>query len=192
MLTIIGKRGDRTLLGIPNNNVRKQYYEYLLEEYQSKNEINFNHLKDLYDDMAFDGRWQPALEFIAKAYKENSSVRSNIEGERNIQGFLTAYLSINSYYLTAPEIELSHGFCDMFLMPDLQRYPEVNHSYILELKYLPKDKFKMQAAEQWEEAINQIHKYTADSKVRQLCQHTQLHCIVMQFCGWELTRIEEV
>lgn len=192
MLTIIGKRGDRTLLGIPNNNVRKQYYEYLLEEYQSKNEINFNHLKDLYDDMAFDGRWQPALDFIAKAYKENSSVRSNIEGERNIQGFLTAYLSINSYYLTAPEIELSHGFCDMFLMPDLQRYPEVNHSYILELKYLSKDKFEAQAAEQWKAAINQIHNYTADSKVRQLCQHTQLHCIVMQFCGWELARIEEV
>lgn len=60
------------------------------------------------------------------------------------------------------------------------------------LKYLPKDKFETQAAEQWKEAINQIHNYTADSNVRQLCQRTQLHCIVMQFCGWELTRIEEV
>ncbi len=69
---------------------------------------------------------------------------------------------------------------------------QVNHSYILELKYLPKDKFETQAAEQWKEAINQIHNYTADSNVRQLCQRTQLHCIVMQFCGWELTRIEEV
>lgn len=47
-----------------------------------------------------------------------------------------------------PEVELNHGFCDMFLMPDLQRYPEVEHSYILELKYLPKDKFEAQSAEQ--------------------------------------------
>lgn len=33
MLTIKGVQGDRLLLGIPNNNVRKQYYEYLLEIY---------------------------------------------------------------------------------------------------------------------------------------------------------------
>lgn len=74
------------------------------------------------------GQWRETLEFIARAYKDNSSVRSLIEGERNIQGFFTAYLSISSYYLTAPEMELNHGFCDMFLMPDLERYNEVAHS----------------------------------------------------------------
>ena len=192
MLTIIGTRGDRVILGIPNNNVRKQYYEYLLEEFQSKEVINLNSLKDLFDGMAFDGHWRSTLEFIAHAYKENSSVRSSIEGERNIQGFFTAYLSINAYYLTMPEVEVNHGFCDMFLMPDLQRYPEIEHSYILELKYLPKDKFESQAAEQWEVAVEQIHGYAEGKKVQQLCQGTQLHCIVMQFCGWELARIEEV
>ena len=30
MLTIKGTRGDKLILGIPNNNVRKQYYAYLL------------------------------------------------------------------------------------------------------------------------------------------------------------------
>ena len=192
MLTIIGTRGDRVVLGIPNNNVRKQYYEYLLEEFQSKEDINLNGLKDLFDGMSFDGDWRPALEFIAHAYKDNSSVRSGMEGERNIQGFFTAYLSINAYYLTMPEVELNHGFCDMFLMPDLQRYPEIEHSYILELKYLPKDKFESQAKEQWTAAIDQIRGYAEGSKVRMLCKNTQLHCIVMQFCGWELTRMEEV
>jgi len=33
MLTIIGTRGDRLILGIPNNNVRKQYYDYMLEQW---------------------------------------------------------------------------------------------------------------------------------------------------------------
>ena len=192
MLTLVGTRGDRVILGIPNNNVRKQYYEYLLEEFQSKGDINLNGLKDLFDGMTFDGDWHPALEFIAHAYKDNSSVRSSIEGERNIQGFFTAYLSINAYYLTMPEVELNHGFCDMFLMPDLQRYPDIEHSYILELKYLPKDKFDKQAAEQWDVAVEQIHGYAEGTKVRQLCRGTRLHCIVMQFCGWELARMEEV
>ena len=142
--------------------------------------------------MAFDGKWRPALELIAKVYKDNSSIRSSIEGERYIQGFFTAYLSINAYYLTMPEVELSHGFCDMFLMADRQRYKEVAHSYILELKYLSKDKFDTQSAGQWKEAVDQIHRYAASPKVRQLCQETKIHCIIMQFCGWELVRMEEV
>jgi len=36
MLTIKGVRGGLLTLGIPNNNVRKQYYDYLLEQYEEK------------------------------------------------------------------------------------------------------------------------------------------------------------
>ena len=192
MLTIKGTRGDRTILSIPNNNVRKQYYEYALEEYQSHHSIGFNHLKNLFDDMAFDGRWQEAMDFIARAYKENSSVRSAIEGERNLQGFFTAYLSINAYYLIAPEVELNHGFCDLFLMPDHSRYPEVAHSYIIELKYLAAKDSAEKAEAQWTEAVKQIHGYAEGAKVQQMCRGTELHRIVMQFRGWEPERMEEV
>ena len=191
MLTITATRGQRMVLSIPNNNVRKQYYEFMLEEYQEKRYIDLNDLKNLFDDMAFDGRWREALEFIAHAYKENSSVRSAIEGERNIQGFFTAYLSVNAYYLIAPEVELNHGFCDLFLMPDLQHY-EVAHSYIIELKYLSTKDTEAKAEAQWQEAVTQIKGYAEGPRVKQLIQHTTLHCIVMQFRGHELKRMEEV
>ena len=131
------------------------------------------------------------LEFIAHAYKENSSVRSAIEGERNIQGFFTAYMSVNAYYLTAPEVELNHGYCDLFLMPDLLHY-EVNHSYIIELKYLSEKDSDAKAETQWEEAVAQIREYAAAPKVRQFVQNTKLHCIVVQFRTWELQRMEEI
>ena len=133
MLTITATRGNYLVLSIPNNNVRKQYYEFLLEEYQDNRHINLNDLGLMYYEMAYDGHWRETLEFIAHAYKENSSVRNAIEGERNLQGFFTAYLSTNAYYLIAPEVELNHGYCDLFLMPDLIRY-DVKHSYIIELK----------------------------------------------------------
>lgn len=191
MLTITATRGQRLVLSIPNNNVRKQYYEFMLEEYQNKHYISLNGLIDLFDNMAFDGHWREALEFIAHAYKNNSSVRSSIEGERNIQGFFTAYLSTNAYYLIAPEVELNHGFCDLFLMPDLQRY-EVAHSYIVELKYLSAKDTEAKAEAQWQEAVDQIKKYSAAPRVQQLIHHTQLHGIVMQFRGCELERMEEV
>ena len=191
MLTITATRGVRLVLGIPNNNVRKQYYEFMLEEYQDRRYINLNNLKDLFDNMAYDGHWQETLEFIAHAYKENSSVRSAIEGERNIQGFFTAYLSVNAYYLIAPEVELNHGFCDLFLMPDLQRY-EAAHSYIVELKYLSAKDPEQKAEAQWLEAVEQIKRYATGGRVQQLVQGTKLHCIVMQFRAYELIRMEEV
>ena len=192
MLTIIGTRGAKLILGIPNNNVRRQYYDYMLEQYQDKERISLTDLTDSFYNMAFDGNWRPTLEKMARDYRENSSVRSLIEGERNIQGFFQAYLSINAYYLTAPEVELNHGFCDLFLMPDLTRYPEVAHSYILELKYLPSKDYEAKGESQWQEAVEQIHRYAQGPKVQLMCRGTKLHCIVMQFSGWELARMEEV
>lgn len=191
MLTITARRGVRVVLSIPNNNVRKQYYEFMLDEYQDTRHIDLNNLRDLFDGMAYDGNWRETLEFIARSYKENSSVRSSIEGERNIQGFFTAYLSVNAYYLIGPELELNHGYCDLFLMPDLLRY-EVKHSYILELKYLSSKDTEEKAANQWQEAVEQIKGYAAAPRVRQLIQDTELHCIVMQFRNQELVRMEEV
>ena len=191
MLTIVGTDGQRPVLGIPNNNVRKQYYDFMLEEYQEKHSINLERLMDQFDAMAYKGEWRSGLEFIARAYKENSAVRSAIEGERNLQGFFTAYLSICNYYLVAPEMELNHGFCDLFLMADLTHYA-VAHSYIIELKYLTVKDSDSKAEAQWQDAVNQIRLYAAAPRVERLRQGTQLHCIIMQFRGCELERAEEV
>lgn len=199
MLTIKGTRGDKMIFCIPNNNVRKQYYEYLLEQYEEKSSLNTSKLTDYYYDMAYDGKWREGLLFMADAYAKVSSVRDSIEGERNLQGFFMAYLNLNNYYYTAPELELNHGYCDFFLLPDLTHY-ETKHSYIIELKMLPKkiftavaDNGKMtKAEEQWEQAVEQINRYAAAPRVEVLRQGTQLHKIIMQFEGWELKRMEEI
>ena len=191
MLTMVGTYGDMLVLGVPNNNVRKQYYEYLLENYQPMSEVSMNKLKMMFTQMAFDGRWQEILQYMATCYQNMSSVRDSIEGERNIQGFFLAYLSLNSYYLTAPEVELNHGFCDFFLLPDLTHY-QAEHSYILELKYLSKKDFAEKSASQWQDAVEQINRYAVAPRVEALRQGTQLHKIIMQFCGWELVRMEEI
>lgn len=199
MLTIKGTRGDKMIFCIPNNNVRKQYHEYLLEQYEEKSPLNTSKLTDYYYDMAYDGKWREGLLFMADAYAKVSSVRDSIEGERNLQGFFMAYLNLNNYYYTAPELELNHGYCDFFLLPDLTHY-ETKHSYIIELKMLPKKVFnavadngKMtKAEEQWEQAVEQINRYATAPRVEVLRQGTQLHKIILQFEGWELKRMEEI
>jgi hypothetical protein len=192
MLTVQGVVGNKLRLGIPNNNVRKQYYGYLMEEYDHICPVDHTSIDNAFDGAVFRGEWQPLLQLIADEYHKNSSVRSLIEGERNIQGFFTAYLTLSTYYLTAPEVELNHGYCDFFLMPDLRRYPMVAHSYIIELKYLKKDDTQAVADEQWQQAHDQLRQYVNDEKVRLLVADTQLHLIAVQFRGDEVERMEEI
>lgn len=193
MLTMVAYDRGKLTLGIPNNNVRMQYYKFLLEEYQKKADISLQSLVNLYWDMAYEGKWQDALRMIAESYRETSSVRSSIEGERNIQGYFTAYMSLNKYYLTAPEIELGHGYCDIFLLPDLIRFPEVEHSYIIEIKYISADDSKEGKTEAvWQQAIDQLEKYKKDEKLKVMCHGTPLHCLALLFNKDGLARMEEV
>ena len=192
MLTIKGMRGARPILSIPNNNVRMQYYNFLMEEYDRRCRIEVSNLQDGFDSLAFDGEWRSVMQYMCDCYKQLSSVRDSIEGERNIQGFFMAYLSLCNYYIIAPELELQHGYCDFFLLPNMTHY-QAAHSYILELKYLSKSDFSDEKANaQWNEAVEQIKGYAIAPRVEALRQGTQLHKIIIQFCGWEAVRMEEI
>ena len=192
MLTIGGTVGDRLKLIIPNNNVRLQYYQYLLGEYSSIHSIDVSELDDAFDMAALDGDWQPLIKYICRAYHDTTAIRQLIEGERNLQGFMNAYLTLTNYYLIAPEMEFSHGYCDFFLLPNYAVYPMVKHSYILELKYLKADATDVDAKRQWSEAVEQITSYAADKKLQSMLHGTQLHPIVVQIKGYDAIRIEEV
>ena len=192
MLTIKGMRGARPILSIPNNNVRMQYYNFLMEEYDRRCSIEVSNLQDGFDSLAFDGEWRSVMQYMCDCYKQLSSVRDSIEGERNIQGFFMAYLSLCNYYIIAPELELQHGYCDFFLLPNMTHY-QAAHSYILELKYLSKSDYSDEKSNaQWNEAVEQIKGYAIAQRVEALRQGTQLHKIIIQFCGWEAVRMEEI
>lgn len=112
--------------------------------------------------------------------------------------FFMAYLNLNSYYYTAPELELNHGYCDFFLLPNLAHYP-TKHSYILELKLVPKrekgetkEMYETRIKEQWHQAKIQINGYAMAPRVEALRQGTQLHKIIMQFDGYKLLKMDEV
>lgn len=192
LLTMCGTRGNRLRMCIPNNCVREQYFGFLRDYYQQAYQLDLSHLKDLIDNFAYDGRWKSFFECIAHAYRENSSVRDAMEGERNLQGFLKAYLSLASYYLVEPELEMNYGYCDFFLLPDRQRYPDIAHSYILELKYAPRAATDTELAVQAEEGRRQLLQYSEDGAVRRLAEGTKLHRLLLQFRGWDMARCEEV
>ena len=192
MLTIGGVEGELLTLAIPNNNVRLQYYHYLLDEYQSIAPVNVSDLKMDFSLAAIHGDWRPLIELVCQAYHDTTSMRQLIEGERNLQGFMNAYLTLTNYYLVAPELEMNHGFCDFFLLPNYKAYPMVAHSYILELKYLKAGSSEAEAMRQWEDAVGQIRRYAADRRLQAMLHGTRLHSIVIQIRGCDLVKYEEV
>lgn len=171
---------------IPNNCVKEQYWAFMRDYYRKSAEVDFSELRDYIRLMARDGNWQPLVKQIAAAYKENSSVRDSILGEHNLQGFFKAYLALNSLYLVEPEIELSYGYSDFLLLPDKVRYPEVLHSYILELKYVKPHATDDELAAKSLEADKQLQQYSSDKIVKRLCTDTQMHLVKIIFRGAEM------
>lgn len=191
MLTIVGKRGRRVKLAIPNENVRRQYYGYILDEYNRDTLIDSNHLADESDDMAIDGNIKPVIEYISEGYKNCTSIHSSIQAERNIQGFLAAYLSNCGYFMVIQEMELNGGYCDLTMIPDITRFPEVGHSFLLELKCLKVNDSDEEGTKALEEAKAQLEQYAQDSRLPQLMCNKPIHKIAIVFKGNALWKVEE-
>ncbi len=191
MLTIIGKRGRKVKLGIPNENVRKQYYGYVMDEYNYEAKIDDMHLADHYDKMAIEGDIRPAIEYIAQGYKNCTSIHSSIQAERNVQGFVAAYLNHSGYYYVVQEMELNGGYCDLTMIPDNVRFPEVAHGYLLELKYIKTTDSDEVGKNAIEEAKNQLEQYAQDPKLPQLMNNHPFHKVVIVYKGNDLWKVEE-
>ena len=76
-------------------------------------------------------------------------------------------------------------------MPDHRTY-RADHSYIIELKYLPASSTPDKAEAQWQEAVSQVNRYAADEHLQAMLKGTSLHKVIVQMQGAELLRMEEV
>jgi hypothetical protein len=191
MLSISGTEGLMCKLSIPNNNVRTQYYKYIMGEYDKYTNADLAILNKTFNAAAIRGNYTEMFSYIAKMYKEVAVNRNSIEGERNIQGFFMAYLSLNPYYLMKPEIELNHGYGDLFLMPD-RRFNFVNHCYIVEFKYIAVSATDKEVTEALEAATKQLNLYADDAQIVKMIGISKLHKIVMVFKGFDVEKMEEI
>ena len=191
LLTMDSEEWGQLKMVIPNNCVKEQYWSFMRDYFQRSMTMDLSALESCLFGLAKEGDWQTLIQYIASAYKANSSIRDSILGEHNLQGFFKAYLALNNLYLVEPEIELNYGYSDFLLLPDKVRYPEIAHSYILELKYVPSTASDTQVAEKSQEADRQLVQYSQDKIVKRLCADTQLHLLKVVFRGSEMVVREE-
>ena len=177
---------------IPNVCVKRQVFDYLRLHYTHTRSPNWQEWARLASAFAYDGEWRPFLERLAADFADTNPVRSGIQGEHRIQGYMQAEFGHLDFYDLAPEMELARGFCDFCLFPERHRFGDVPHSYLVELKHSAKDASDAELAAKYEEGVAQLARYRADKSVPSLAHGTTLHQIVFQFKGAELVRLEQI
>ena len=193
MLTIDGTYRGKTKLSIPNQVVREQMYNYLLDTYR-ENDLRYDSYKlgNLESDLAYDGSWQAYFGYIADCIKTFSSQRDKQKGEYYVHGFTLAMTAQNPFYRPVSELDNQEGYADIFLLPLLEIYEDMQHSYIVELKYAKSGDSAERVEELRQKGIAQANRYADTEVVRRHVGHTQLHKLVVVFRGVEMAVCEEV
>ncbi|MBN2917697.1 MAG: AAA family ATPase [Prevotella sp.] len=193
MLTIDGTYRGKTKFVIPNEVVREQIYAYLLSTYK-ENELAYDTYQksDLESGFAYDGDYKSYFGFIADAIKRYSSQRDRQKGESYVHGFTLAMTCQNMFYRPISELDNQAGYADIFLRPLLENYPDMEHSYIVELKYCKSDATDEQVEKLREAAIAQVNRYADSDVVKTEVNTTRLHKIVVIFRSVDMVVCEEI
>ena len=193
MLTISGMYKGKTKLNIPNQVVQEQLYTYLLNTYNEADLSFSNHEKDeLASALAYDGSWQSYFGYIADCLKRYASQRDKQKGEFFVHGFTLAMTAQNRFYRPISEADTQAGYADIFLCPLLDIYPDMQHSYIIELKYAKYKDPEDRVEELRKEGIAQANRYADTDTVQNTVGSTQLHKIVVVYKGMEMRVCEEI
>ena len=192
ILSMAGREMGQTVFKVPNLCVEHQLFGYLRTIYLRTREPDWDGLKKLAVRSAYKGEWEPYLRRLAEDYAGTTPVRGGIQGEIRIQGYMQCEFGHLNFYLARPEMELARGFCDFALFPERCHYGDVQHSYLIELKFSAKDASEAEIATKYDEALKQLAKYRADPFVPSLAKDTTLHQIVYQFKGAELVCAKQI
>lgn len=183
MLSMESVRGLLQTMVVPNQSVRLQYWDYVKQIYERYVAMDDGKLKHFFYSFAFEGDWEPLLRYLGEEFERVSSVRDSILGEHNVQGFFKAYLAMSDYHILCPEIEMNYGYSDFLMIPQLQRFPEARHSYLVELKYAKPSAPESEVERLSEEADRQLERYLSDRKLVKMLDGTTLHPVKIVFHG---------
>lgn len=193
MLTYGGTYRGQTRLIIPNQVVREQIYGYLIQAYHEADLTQDEAQRTQLDNrLAYDGALHPYFDYIAGCLHRYSSQRDKQKGEPFVHGFCLAMIGQNKFYRVVSEADTQEGYVDLFLRPELERWPDIEHSYIVELKHVKMREGRNMVEVRRKEALLQAQRYAASPAVQEAIGHTRLHKVIVVFYGMEMAVCEEV
>ena len=166
--TITGDKRGKTVFGVPNETLKELAAKMIPAAYSDIHKID-ERVYDINDglcDFSYDGRWEKFVGILSGIVRENFAVRDAVEGEKVVQSTLVALLTAaKGPYLVSHEREAGGGFYDLALAPRLDRWPDIAHAALIEMKYVkagdpaptPEQLAKIKS-----EAIDQLDQYSSD------------------------------
>ena len=193
LLSIRGVTADTPRLAIPNQTVRRLMYGFLRDAYRDVDvfSVDLVEFDRLTRRMALKGDWPPAIERLSAAMAEQTGVRDYLQGEKMVQGFVAAYLSICNYFVIHTEMELAKGYADLVLEPRPTHSPGKRYGYVIELKYLPRGAPEAHVSAQAAAAEEQARRYLTDLRLAQRHPQAEFKGLALVFCGWGLRHAAE-
>ena len=193
MVTIGGTEMGDTKFVIPNEVVREQIFSYLLETYE-ENELTYDSsdIRNKERYMAFRGDFKPFFQYIADSIYTFASQRDRQKGEAFVHGYTLALTSQCRFYRPISELDNHNGYADVFLRPRCEVFTDMQHSYIIELKYLKSNASEAQVKAAVKQAEAQVCRYAETVNVNDNIGHTTLHKIYVVYRGVEMVACEEV
>ena len=196
LLSIGGVVDSMPRLTIPNQTVKQLMYGYLRDAYRDVEvfRVSMFRFEQLMMRMANKGDWRPAFEFLREAIAAQTGIRDYIAGEKVVQGFLAAYLSVTDYYVFRSEAELGKGHADISLEPLVARYPHLRVGYLIELKYVARSgpAHETRVAASVGEATAQLRRYLADERLARQFPGVRFTGLAVVFHGWEMVFCDAV
>jgi hypothetical protein len=195
LLSIRGVARGMPRLGIPNQTVKRLMYGYLRDAWDDMGvfTVNFYDLLRLTGDMAYEGAWRPAVEYLSGAVARQTGIRDYIDGEKVVQAFFAAYLGLTDHFVLHSEQELNKGYADLYLEPFTSRHPDMAYGYVIEFKYVKRGEKldESRATDARREATDQLRRYLGDERlVRD--PRVRHRGLALVFHGWELVACEAV
>jgi hypothetical protein len=196
LLTIRSTELGETILSIPNETVRRLYFDYIKTVYEETEmfSLDLSMYRSLMKEMAAKGEWLPLFNYITGRMKENISLRDLITGEKTVQAFLHVYLSLSDLFIVHSEKEMNKGYADLVMEPFLAKYESIGFSYLIELKYVKAgikgDDPQINSIRESAEA--QLKRYAMDEKFNKTVGKTTLIKILLIFSGHEAVYTGEV
>ena len=193
LVTIGGRYHGDTKFIIPNEVVREQIFSYLLDTY-SDNDLTYDGygIRKKEQLMAYCGDFKPFFQFIADSIYTLASQRDRQKGESFVHGYTLALTSLCRFYRPISELDNQNGYADIFLRPIQEIYDDMEHSYIVELKYLNSKATDAQVASAIEQAKSQVCRYVDTVNAQQQIGTTTLHKVYVVYRGVEMVACEEI
>ena len=189
LLSIRGTVEGTPRLGIPNQTVKRLLYGHLRAAFEDLAfTADFHVLERHLHEMAYRGAWRPVFDYLAGAVARQTGIRDYLAGEKVLHGFLAAYLGATEHFLFHSERELNRGYADLCLEPNLARYADMRHGYVIELKYLKPGAGDERAAAAAAAATAQLRRYLADRELRRQYPAVRFTGLSLVFRGAELVR----